>query len=169
MLAADFRWMIPGVLGGMSQPGISYYGYRVDEDELILDLANLKDRGVGALVSLTEAGLQAELVDRCGLTYLHLPVPDLAAPTIGQLDEFSMFVEEQAAAGRGVAAHCRAGLGRTGTVLAAFLVSRGFTARTALSEVRSHRPGAVETPVQEAAVFAYAAHCRAAGTGRGSG
>lgn len=160
ILAAEFQWILSGVLGGMSQPGIRPGGYRVEEDELIRDLIGLRERGVGAVVNLTEASLSEEVVKGTGLAYLHLPVPDLEAPTIAQLDEFIKFVEEHEGAGKGVAAHCRAGLGRTGTMLAAFLVFRGAAARAAISKVRAFRPGSIETPAQEAAIFVYAAHCR---------
>jgi len=54
-----------------------------------------------------------------------------------------------------VAVHCGAGLGRTGTVLACYLVSKGATADAALASVRSRRPGSIETPGQEAVVAAY--------------
>jgi atypical dual specificity phosphatase len=53
------------------------------------------------------------------------------------------------------------GYGRTGTVLAAYLIAEGATARQALAEVRRVRPGAVETPQQEQALLEYEACCRA--------
>ena len=52
--------------------------------------------------------------------------------------------------------HCDAGLGRTGTVLAAYLVSRGESASAALEKVRAMRPGSVETPDQEQVITKYA-------------
>jgi atypical dual specificity phosphatase len=63
----------------------------------------------------------------------------------------------------GVAVHCAAGLGRTGTVLAAYLVARGEEPRAALARVRDLRPGSVETADQERAVEAYARRLRGAG------
>jgi len=56
--------------------------------------------------------------------------------------------------------HCGAGLGRTGTVLACYLVSRGLTAEQAIGEVRLARPGAVEAVSQVAFVYAYEALLR---------
>ena len=55
----------------------------------------------------------------------------------------------------GVTIHCLAGRGRTGTVLAAYLVHRGMTARDAILKVRDIRPGSLEVPSQENAVMRY--------------
>lgn len=46
--------------------------------------------------------------------------------------------------------HCRAGYGRSGTIAAALLISGGTPAEAAIDLVRRNRPGAIETPGQEA-------------------
>ena len=53
-----------------------------------------------------------------------------------------------------------AGRGRTGTVLAAYFVSQGMPARDAVQHVRTLRPGSIETPEQERAVFELARRLR---------
>jgi atypical dual specificity phosphatase len=56
-----------------------------------------------------------------------------------------------------VAVHCGGGLGRTGTLLACYLVSaEGLPADAAIARVRAARPGSVETEDQEQAVRRYA-------------
>jgi atypical dual specificity phosphatase len=56
----------------------------------------------------------------------------------------------------GVAVHCRAGMGRTGTCLAAYLMRySGLPARQAIDAVRRARPGSVETRQQEEALFSF--------------
>jgi atypical dual specificity phosphatase len=52
------------------------------------------------------------------------------------------------AAGRAVGFHCKAGLGRTGTMLAAQLIWEGTDAATALSQVRTVEPGWVQSDRQ---------------------
>ena len=56
----------------------------------------------------------------------------------------------------GVAVHCTAGKGRTGTVLAAYFVNAGLSAREAIQKVRTLRPGSIETPGQEEAIAEFA-------------
>ena len=51
--------------------------------------------------------------------------------------------------GEVVAVHCLAGLGRTGTVLGAWLVREGLTADEALRRLRAIEPGFVQSRVQE--------------------
>ena len=52
--------------------------------------------------------------------------------------------------------HCRAGWGRTGTILAIYLMEfYDKTAREAIQEVRNLRPWSIETTEQEMAVLNY--------------
>lgn len=140
----DFFWVIPGELAGMGRPCATAAA-----------VADLATRGVGAVVSLTETPIDERAVRDAGLAFLHLPVVDMTAPTQGDVARFVWFAEARIAEGRPVAVHCLAGRGRTGTMLACFLVHRGRSAADAVREVRSIRPGSIETDEQEAAVHAY--------------
>lgn len=118
------------------------------------ELDGLRGLGVAGVVSLTEdvpEGLPAP-----ELRHLHLPVRDFTPPTLAQLAEAVTFIDDVLRAGGAVAVHCGAGLGRTGTVCAAWLVRRGWKADDAVREVRRRRPGSVETAEQEDAVRRFA-------------
>jgi protein-tyrosine phosphatase len=45
--------------------------------------------------------------------------------------------------------HCYAGLGRTGTVASLILMQYGFSARDAIQQVRTARPGSIQSVEQE--------------------
>jgi atypical dual specificity phosphatase len=138
-----FSWLLEGRLAGMAMPS-----------GRPLDWRELRERGVGALVNMTERRWEPADLRDSGLAYLHLPVPDFAPPSAAQVEEFLRFCDEQIDDGRGVVVHCRAGMGRTGTMLACYLVHRGMDSEEAIRLVRARRPGSIETMSQEAAVHA---------------
>jgi hypothetical protein len=144
-------WVIPGVLAGMPMPFI-YIDRRLNLGGPISayddDLPVLYSAGIRAVVSLLNIPSDASVYESAGFSYLCLPVPDGGAPTMEQAKEFVRFLGEQRAAGRPVAVHCEAGLGRTGTMLAAYLISDGASAAEAIRRVREVERVAVETARQ---------------------
>ena len=120
------------------------------------DLGWLRRNGVDVIISLTENPVARHWVNEAGLMVVNVPVPDMEPPTDRQLDHLLDTIRKANAAKMGVAVHCGAGLGRTGTVLAAYLVTRGMSPREAIAKVRELRPGSVETAEQEWAVDAFA-------------
>lgn len=153
-----FYWLIEGVLAGCSRPGHrrGLTGSTV-EAALDEDLSWLKGQGIEAVLSLTETPLTVGALERHELAGLHLPVDDLTAPTPPQLRTALAFIDWHRALGQRVAVHCLVGQGRTGTVLAAYLIRSRLTPAEALWELRTVCPGAVENPVQERALEEFSA------------
>ncbi len=120
------------------------------------ELSALHSFGVRAIVSLLNIPSDAPVYESAGFVFLCLPVPDGGGPTIEQAAEFVRFVDEQRAGRRPVSVHCEAGLGRTGTLLAAYLISQGDSADRAIGKVRAAESAAIETPRQEQFLKAYA-------------
>jgi atypical dual specificity phosphatase len=109
------------------------------------EMAALHAAGVRAVVCLLNIQGDAPVYEAAGFSFLCLPVPDGGAPTFEQAEEFVHFVTEQRAAQRPVVVHCEAGLGRTGTLLATYLVAQGESAAAAIERVRAAEKVAVET------------------------
>ncbi len=137
----SFSWVIKGQIAAMGQPA-----------SVRKNLEYLYDQGIRVIIGLTTSPLQKCFLDEFGFRYCHIPMADFSPPTAEQIDEFVDSVEAARAEGQRVAVHCLAGLGRTGTMIACYLVHQGRTAREAIAEIRRLRPGSVETRVQEAAI-----------------
>jgi len=135
----NVSWVIDGKVGGMARP--TRHG-----------LEWLRDQGVTAVVSLTERA--PESID--DLEILRVPIRDMTPPSLDQLHSMVRFMQGIVRGGGKVVAHCEAGMGRTGTVLAAYLVGEGWTWLDAIGRVRELRPGSIETREQEKVIQQYA-------------
>jgi len=144
-------WVIPDVIAGMPMPFI-HWERRMNQggalDAYDDELPVLHSAGVRAVISLLNLPGDKPVYESAGFSFLCLPVPDGGAPTLKQAHEFVRFVHEQRSQNRPVAVHCEAGLGRTGTMLAAYLISQGQTAENAIQNVRSMEKAAIETKRQ---------------------
>ncbi len=78
------------------------------------------------------------------------PIPDMDAPSHTQALDICRKIEQAMRDEKVVAVHCRAGLGRTGTILAAYLIWEGQEALDALETVRRVEPRWVQSEEQVA-------------------
>jgi atypical dual specificity phosphatase len=139
-----FSWIEKPLLAAMARPSS------------LEELQWLRRQGIELLVSLTEEPLRRDWLDDAGLLAFNVPMEDMEAPTQEQLDRCVSAITRATGRNMGVAVHCGAGLGRTGVVLACYLVSRGHPADNALMKVRRLRPGSIETDEQADAVAEFA-------------
>lgn len=144
-----FSWVLDGELAGMAHPG-------VDGSSLRAVFEALKDVGVRAIVSLTEHALDEKPAKEHGISCHHAPVRDFCAPAPGVVDEVCGFIDSFRDADQATVVHCGAGMGRTGTILACYLVHIGANASEAVARIRALRPGSIETAAQEVLIQVYA-------------
>lgn len=139
----NFSWVVDEKLAGCGLP--------VTHEEFNWVIS----QGVKAIVTVREVPLPEDWFND-GITYKHLAVEDFGAPTLDELDDAVNFIQSEISAGRPVMVHCAAGKGRTGVVLAAYLVkTEGIGSEQAISKLRSMRPGSVQSETQEMAVAMY--------------
>lgn len=137
-----FNWIVRGKLAGCPAPGVSA---PIDYD---LDL--LSRVGITRLITLTEDDLDQEALKRHNLTNTHLPIFDREAPSIRQTHMLLVRMQKYIEAGDVLAVHCKAGLGRTGTILASWLVrDGGLSADNAITRLRRIEPGFIQSKAQE--------------------
>ena len=134
-LPRNFSWMESSVIAGCGRP------------ESVIELEAAKKEGVAAVVSLTSTPLNPEVINRLGFAYLHSPLSTM--PSTQQLTQITHFIDSQKSQSHPVLVHCGEGKGRTGTVLAAYLVYQGMHADDAIQLVREKRPGSIQTAEQE--------------------
>lgn len=131
-----FCWLHTGLLGGTPKP-----------DEAALKA--LQQLGTRLLVSLTrEWQPDSALIGRYGMRSLYAPIPDFQPPGLQQAAEICGVASAYTARGEATVFHCRAGKGRTGTMLAAMLIWAGKSAETAIAEVRASNENWIETEGQ---------------------
>lgn len=135
-----FLWTKKGVLAGTPRPGIVA--------ELEHDLEALQRVGVTVLVSLTRTPVDVEALQRYGIHNVWSPITDMEAPTIEQASDLCRQIEQFIASGETIAVHCRAGIGRTGTILVSYLIWEGLGALEALENVRKIDPRYVQSEEQ---------------------
>ena len=137
-LPRNFSWIEPSILAGCGRP------------ESIVELEAAKREGIETIVSLTSTPLNPGIIGRIGFTYMHHPLS--AMPSSQELAQIVEFIESQKLQSRPILIHCGEGKGRTGTVLAAYLVYQGKIADEAIQFVREKRPGSIQTAEQEVAI-----------------
>ncbi|MGB2728428.1 MAG: protein-tyrosine phosphatase family protein [Halobacteriota archaeon] len=89
------------------------------------------------------------LYGEMGFEVIHLPIRDFGVPSNSDLVCAVNLVIEQARAGRNIAIHCSASIGRTGLFIA--LLAKqvlSLSGEEAIAWVRQYVPGAVETAEQ---------------------
>ena len=141
----NFSWLIDNKLAGSGMP------------TTIAEITWVQKQGVKSIVTMTETPLPESWIK--DVKYLHVPTEDLSAPDIEQIEQAVEFIHERLESEEPVMVHCAAGIGRTGTILACYLVKyHKLSAKDAIEKVRKERPGSIQSESQEIAIGLYYKH-----------
>ena len=147
VILPNFSWLVEHKLAALSYPE--------SEDAFTL----VWKMGIRVLINLTEEPLPGEILRKVGILTEHIPIVDFTAPTLKQVEQALAMIHFYLERNMPVAVHCIAGLGRTGTILACYLVGEGISADEAITAIRRWRPGSIEMLDQEAVIHEYEQFC----------
>ena len=138
----NFGWLINNKLAGSGMP------------TSIAELEWVRKQGVKSIITMTENPLPESWIK--DVNYLHVPTEDLSAPDMDKIDQTVDFIQERIKNNEPIMVHCAAGIGRTGTMLACYLIKyHNMSAKNAIEKVRKERPGSIQSESQEIAVGLY--------------
>ena len=139
----NFSWLIDGKLAGSAIP--------TSKDEIKW----VQEQGVKSIVTIREEPLADEWIK--DVNYLHVMSNDMGVPEFDDLIHTVDFIHMRITNNEPVLVHCLAGLGRTGTILACYLVKyQNTSAEEAIQRVREERPGSIQSISQEEIIFQFA-------------
>ena len=159
MNTKDFIWWLEeNSIGGMMTPLIDpvrRYNERGQLTDFNDDIPDLYAVGIRSIISLINAPGEEKIYESAGFEFLCSPIQHFQAPSIDQALELCKFIGK---APKAVLVTCEGGLGKTGTVLACWLIFNGSSPQKAIDKVRSCEAGAIESQQQLQFLFDFADH-----------
>lgn len=113
-------------------------------------LAHFTERNVGLVVRLNSELYSPTYFTALGIEHLDMIFDDGTCPPLTLVRRWIKLAHDMITVKkRGIAVHCKAGLGRTGCLIGSYLIYRhGFTANEVIAFMRFMRPGMVVGPQQ---------------------
>ncbi|KAL1964149.1 hypothetical protein VTN77DRAFT_7237 [Rasamsonia byssochlamydoides] len=113
-------------------------------------LAHFSSRNIGLVVRLNSELYSPSYFTALGINHVDMIFEDGTCPPLPLVRRFIKMAHEMITVkNKGIAVHCKAGLGRTGCLIGAYLIYRyGFTANEIIAYMRFMRPGMVVGPQQ---------------------
>lgn len=116
-------------------------------EEELEDLARTFN-AVVVLVEDWELSYDIQVWNTFGVNVKHLPIPDFGTPSLDDLRELIEWIKTETEDGNAIVVHCVGGIGRSGMVAAAYLISKGLDVTEAIEHVKARVRGALEIEEQ---------------------
>ena len=108
-------------------------------------------QGINSILTLTKDPIPEEWVDGLAVEVGHIPLEDHRAPDLASMDRGAEYISGKLREGKTLVVHCLAGEGRTGCMLAAYMIRwRNMDPWEALKALREIKPEFVEREQEEA-------------------
>lgn len=112
-------------------------------------LTHFVQRDVGLVVRLNSELYCPTYFTALGIQHIDMIFEDGTCPALPIVRKFIKLAHDMIVKNKAIAVHCKAGLGRTGCLIGAYLIYRhGFTANEVIAFMRFMRPGMVVGPQQ---------------------
>lgn len=112
-------------------------------------LAHFVQKDIGLVVRLNSQLYCPSYFTALGIQHIDMIFEDGTCPALPIVRKFIKLAHNMIAKRKHIAVHCKAGLGRTGCLIGAYLIYRhGFTANEVIAFMRFMRPGMVVGPQQ---------------------
>jgi Fe-S-cluster containining protein len=103
-------------------------------------LDHLRAEGVGAIMNLCAEYCDLHDIESSqGFEVYYLPIEDEETPQLQALDAALDWLDEAIYLGKKVYVHCRYGIGRTGTIISAYLLRRGLGSKLVKQKLKKMR------------------------------
>ena len=145
----DTSWIVPGKFIAFSGPLAKRREIEPGVSTMSVDdyVPLFKRLGVTAVVRFNKKCYDRRRFAEAGINHYDLYYEDGGNPTEGIMQRFITICERERGA---IAVHCKAGLGRTGTNISAYMMKHyGYTSLEAVAWLRICRAGSVVGPQQQ--------------------